>query len=344
MGKYLKLFNEHTEYVAFTQTEDFVLPNVSHCITENHVHYNPIVPHDYTKDYLTFVAIEDGTFQFNKDGISYSLDDGETWTNLTKNTNTPTITTGNKILWKGVLTPMMFSGVGTFSSTGQYNVQGNIMSLIYGDDYAEETGMEEFCYYGLFNYDTNVVNAVNLSLPALTLTNSCYYGMFQGCTSLTTAPVLPATTLASNCYSDMFSGCTSLVNAPELPATTLANVCYQRMFEGCTSLTTAPELPAQTLAVQCYSIMFSGCTGLITAPVLPATTLVSDCYSYMFQDCTSLNYIKAMFTTEPGTNYTTDWVSGVAASGTFVKNTTATWNVTGVNGIPTGWTIQTASA
>ena len=43
MGKYLKLFNEHTEYEAFKQTEDFILPNVSHCITENHVHYNPWV-------------------------------------------------------------------------------------------------------------------------------------------------------------------------------------------------------------------------------------------------------------------------------------------------------------
>ena len=30
--------------------------------------------------------------------------------------------------------------------------------------------------------------------------------------------------------------------------------------------------------------------------------------------------------------------------GTFVKNSAATWNVTGVNGIPSGWTITTASA
>jgi hypothetical protein len=35
-----------------------------------------------------------------------------------------------------------------------------------------------------------------------------------------------------------------------------------------------------------------------------------------------------------------DWVKGVASSGTFVKNKNATWNVTGVNGVPSGWTIQ----
>ena len=34
--------------------------------------------------------------------------------------------------------------------------------------------------------------------------------MFEGCTSLTTAPELPATTLASNCYYSMFKGCTNL--------------------------------------------------------------------------------------------------------------------------------------
>ena len=43
MGKYLKLFNTHTEYQAFTQTSDFIKPNVSHCVQENEVHYNPWV-------------------------------------------------------------------------------------------------------------------------------------------------------------------------------------------------------------------------------------------------------------------------------------------------------------
>jgi len=71
--------------------------------------------------------------------------------------------------------------------------------------------------------------------------------------------------------------------------------------------------------------------------------LTSYCYQGMFGDCTSLNYIKAMFTTTPSTTYTRDWVNGVASSGTFVKNSAATWNVSGVNGIPNGWTVQNAS-
>lgn len=51
-----------------------------------------------------------------------------------------------------------------------------------------------------------------------------------------------------------------------------------------------------------------------------------------------------MFTTTPSISYTANWVKGVSSTGTFVKNSTAIWNVTGVNGIPSGWTVETADA
>jgi hypothetical protein len=63
----------------------------------------------------------------------------------------------------------------------------------------------------------------------------------------------------------------------------------------------------------------------------------------MFQGCSRLNYIKAMFTTTPSTSYTYNWVNGVASTGIFVKNSAATWVRTGLDGVPTAWTIQTAS-
>jgi hypothetical protein len=72
--------------------------------------------------------------------------------------------------------------------------------------------------------------------------------------------------------------------------------------------------------------------------------LASSCYGSMFDGCTRLNYIKAMFTTKPTTSYTYNWVRGVSSTGTFVKNIAATWNVTGYNGVPSGWTVQTVSA
>ena len=141
-----------------------------------------------------------------------------------------------------------------FTATGgNVNASGNIQSLLYSDFMAYDSALAD-----------------------------CFSYMFQGCTSLTSAPSLPATTMATNCYNGMFNGCTSLIEAPELPATTLAVGCYNGMFNSCTSLTSAPALPATTLADNCYWSMFSGCTSLTNAPSLPATTMATYCYADMF--------------------------------------------------------------
>ena len=43
MSVYIKKFSGHTDYSSFIQTDDFVKPNVSLCVQENDVHYNPKV-------------------------------------------------------------------------------------------------------------------------------------------------------------------------------------------------------------------------------------------------------------------------------------------------------------
>ena len=151
--------------------------------------------------------------------------------------------------------------------------------------------------------------------------------------------ILPATTLAERCYSGMFFGCTKLERAPELPATQLAEGCYAYMFSGCTSLTTAPELPAETLAGHCYSDMFSGCTGLKKSPVLPAETLADYCYSHMFEGCTGLNQIICLATVFTADHCIYGWVDGVAAAGTFMKNPNADSWMPDTYGIPAGWAV-----
>ena len=191
------------------------------------------------------------------------------------------------------------------------NIQlsGNIMSLISGD-------LQTMSFYGLFEKFKTLGSVSEDFLPATTLATNCYYGMFYNCYSLTTAPALPATSLAGNCYYCMFMGCNKLTTAPSiLPATSLSTNCYVQMFKGCASLENAPELPA--------------------------TTLASDCYYELFYNCSKINYIKALFTTTPGSGYTTNWVNGVSSTGTFVKSHQATWDVTGTSGIPSNWTVIT---
>lgn len=322
--------------------------------------YTPPTPTIQT--YLTIQSLEDNNtigFKCNlnnvKRTIFISTDNGVTWTGKTSSTSgkiLATLNTGEKMLIKGDNSSYATSGTtegsyNYFTSTKQFVLEGNIMSLINSTNFENlNTLTSERTFYRLFYNCSKLVSAENLSLPAMTLTRYCYDSMFVSCTSLTTAPALPATALADYCYAGMFHNCSSLTTAPELPATTLANYCYRYMFWQCKSLTSAPSvLPATTLADGCYYDMFAVCTSLTTAPALPATTLVDRCYSGMFDGCTKLNYIKAMFLTDPNYQsnnvYTLDWVRDVAASGTFVKNKDATWDVTGTSGIPEGWTVVT---
>ena len=322
---------------------------------------------------LTLEAIADGTITFQNKAagsVIYKIDGSEeSQTIKTNTTKTIYVTAGQKVRFFGDNSAYyndVFS-YSNISSTTDFYVYGNIMSLVNSKNYANTIKLtKEYTFAYLFEGSIHLRNhpSHQLVLPATTLTQYCYFRMFNGCTSLTTpsvlpanklaphcyhfmysfctnlntAPELPATTLAENCYWGMFYGCKSLTTAPELPATTLAKGCYRQMFDDCTSLTTAPELFATTLAESCYYCMFKGCSALTTAPELPATTLTRECYYEMFNGCTSLKYVKCLATNKSATDCTQDWLKDTSSSGTFVKKSGISWT-SGSSGIPTGGTV-----
>ena len=270
--------------------------------------YFTITAGEYGADIEFFCPEEEGTTV----AVSISTDGGQTWTEYESSydgTLLASLPAGQKMLVKGTNDAIGYYSnnedeyLGNyFYSEDKYFVSGNIMSLLYGDSFADKIHLSqdnEGAFAFLFSdyYDERYGNGVDIN-PAAPL-------------------VLPATTLASNCYNAMFFGCRSLTSAPELPATTLVNNCYDSMFRSCTSLTSAPELPA--------------------------TTLASSCYNTMFRDCTSLNYVKCLATNISASDSRANWLNGVAATGTFVKAAGMTDWPTGVNGIPTGWTVQDAT-
>ena len=278
-------------------------------VDENYVPYK-----DYSKEYFTVEALEHSTITFtigsgvtisDLKSVAYSTDEGKTWKTLNNTNNKSSdltvsvyVKSGDKVLWRcvGNSTYNTSSKASSyFSSTNIVNVTGNIMSLLYGENYLDQTSLEgkDYCFYNLFYNATQLINAGNLILPATTLASHCYDSMFYGCTSLTVVPQLPATELKDYCYSSMFKGCTSLVTPPQLFVTTMASHCYESMFEDCTSLKNAPELPATELAEYCYSCMFKGCTGLERATKLPAMTMASHCYESMFENCNGKNFVNA---------------------------------------------------
>lgn len=278
--------------------------------------------------------------------LEYSTDGGSTWSSFSiggRQVTTVTVATipaGGTILFRGNNTYINKAGALRFSSTQNFSVSGNIMTIL--DKTGQSTTLSQAGFASLFA-GSKVTDASRLKLPATTLVTSCYQSLFRDCTLLTAAPNLPATTLTDYCYNTMFYGCTSLTKAPELPATTIATNCYSDMFNGCTSLVTPPSiLPATSVldTYSCYQQMFNGCTSLTTTPYLASEDLANSCYYAMFNGCTSLNKIivAAKWWYAGYANY---WVSGVAATGTFYNLNNATIP-TGTSGIPSGWTVHTS--
>ena len=70
--------------------------------------------------------------------------------------------------------------------------------------------------------------------------------MFQGCTSLTTAPALPATKLYNDCYSSMFQGCTNLNYIKCLATDVSASNCRDSWVSGVSSTGTFVKAASMT--------------------------------------------------------------------------------------------------
>ena len=138
----------------------------------------------------------------------------------------------------------------------------------------------------------------------------------------------------------IFSG-TKVVDASNciIDYTYVSSNYFRGMFRGCTKLTKGPIVFGESNGNYSHADMFYGCTNLVEGPKLFSKKLNNYAYDSMFYNCSKLNYVEAYFTTTPGTNYTSNWMYGVqTTSGTFVKNSAATWNVNGVNGVPSKWT------
>lgn len=215
-------------------------------------------------NYLTLEALEDGfTAKLSKKACEYCVDGDGVWLPLPAATDTPAINAGQTLSFRANTA----IECGTFTLSKNCRAMGNAMSLLYGDDAADNFTMVADGFADLFRNATKLISV--------------------------SASFLPATILAANCYEATFYGCSNLESAPHIPNCKLANYCMSNMFRGCKKLT----------------------------------------------------YIKAMFTEKPNASIprTSNWVNGVASSGTFVKNAAATWDLVGASGVPSGWTIEYAT-
>jgi len=343
MGKYIKIPNisfssDNLGQVTFKNTKNdyglgktIVIPNIS--FASNNLGKVHTITNEYYFQYFTIESLEDNnTIKIGKSkspvnlSLSYSTDNGSTWTNLTISTGIEltTINTGDKIIFKGINNSFASSwdSYYRFNASKNFNVYGNAMSLLFGDNFIThpefKTGStHNLC--GLFYGTTTLVDASDLILPATICTTSCYNGMFRGCTNLTTAPELPAINSAQDCYSSMFEGCINLETAPEINLVNMSQNCCKRMF--CMSRTTKLTTPKMT-----------------KSPILRCATSATGCYEEMFKGNGNLIEVTCLKTDNSGV--CDNWLSNVSSSGTFKKSPLKTNWPNNVSGYPSGWTIE----
>ena len=291
--------------------------------------------HDYSLDYFTIESLQDSneikmqrSKNPNNPTLSYSLDDGETWTTITAQGTVTfgTINTGDTIIFKGnnARLATAWDTYNYFTASKQFKVYGNVMSLLNGDNFTTNsefaTGTtHNFC--GLLRTD-KLVDASNLILSALTLYSSSYNGMFRGATALQHGPQMLATTpTGTECCSSMFEGCINLEEAIEINFTSLSQQCCMRMFlMDRNNKITTPKMTK--------------------SPILRCQTPAVDCYKEMFKGNGNLNEITCLITST-GINCTSNWVANACTEiGTFYKHPDKNDWEPGISGsFPSTWTV-----
>lgn len=267
MARYIKSFETAADIQTAVDNGDLLKPYVAFVTSGETLDFNTKVPPlPYDQQYFTIEAITSGyVVWFGTDTgvgrtISYSRDNGNTWDNISAGSVSSEtkieFNAGDVVIFKGNNTTYRYSRF-AFEYKKQFVVYGNIMSLIYGDNFVGKTTFpsnDSNVFAQLFNENSSLVSAENLILPATALTRSCYYEMFKSNYALTSAPVLPATTLADSCYQSMFDGCVVLTTAPEILVTNNSGVffAFNEMFSNCEKLTYVKCL-INTPTNNCYS-------------------------------------------------------------------------------------------
>lgn len=210
----------------------------------------------YRDKYFTIEFIEDGTFALNYSDIEYRKNGG----NWESGTTTVSVESGDTVECRGDRTTV--NGV-LLSTSGKFNVYGNIMSLTHSTNFENAQQAQSYEHNSLLK-ETKVVNAENLIFPDVKLTDRGIEDFFRGCYYLTTAPKeILATTLGTGCMSHTFQGCSAMTTTPLLYASVFTNSSINGMFESCKNITSL-EFVNTIQSITNYAAYYccSGCINL----------------------------------------------------------------------------------
>ena len=91
-------------------------------------------------NYLTIEALEDNLIITFTNDIEYGID-GNGWIKLKAFSKSQSINTGQTLSFRGNLVPMSSNGIGTFTINKKCNLKGNCMSMLFGDNAANNVSL-----------------------------------------------------------------------------------------------------------------------------------------------------------------------------------------------------------
>ena len=277
MAIYLKKFENHTQYDNYINGSDAILPNVSICVTEGDVHYNPYVEPVETRLVAKF-NIADTSYQTKIcnqiSGFSVMEIDG---------VEQPSVTTGY-----------------SFTTTGEH-----IVKYTLSDPTSIGSGMCSGCTsltsIDIPNSVTSIGNSAFNNCSSLTSIDipsgvtSIGSSAFNSCGSLTSVTIPDSVTSIGELA---FYKCSGLTSAAIGNGVTSIG---DSAFSGCSSLTSI-DIPDSVTSIGSQAFYY--CSGLTSCSIGSGVTSIG---SSAFNSCTRLVNVTIFASTPPTAIYTYYW-------------------------------------